>query len=194
MERPYCCWNLAWNRGRPISDYDKIRSISQTTLPLYKWLHVTPVDCCSPSSSNARSVHVSKENSRCNSQKGAFQQRSHTVPFKLRHHEVKQDDWQSRKKRLRSNGHCRPLWCWTLEIPWHSAPSPTSPCCVCVMLQLHYFCSCVRAENGICDGGEDGRGVAAWDILHQTGNVVCHDTVLTWDQNLSFKFLTGKII
>lgn len=167
MKRPYCCWHSAWNRGRTISGNDEVkfsfRSISQSTFPLHKCLHPTPVDCCSPLSSNSRSVHksnVSNKSSRCSSQRAASEQRPHAAPFKLRHHEVKQDDRRSRKQRPRSNRHCRPLWRWTLEIPWHSAPSPTSSCWVRLMLRLHYFCSCVRAENGAAAwwGGWAGGG------------------------------------
>lgn len=64
-------------------------------------------------------------------------------------------------------------------------------CCVCVMLQLHYFCSCLWEENEVAAWWEDGRGVAAWDnfVTDRKCSLLSHDTVLTWDQCLSFKFL-----
>lgn len=76
--------------------------------------------------------------------------------------------FQTEEKRLRR---ChRALWLWTLEHGRLGAPSPTSHCCVCVMLQLHYLCSCMWAEDGAAGWG---GGLLRGTLLSE-GNEVCH--------------------
>lgn len=67
---------------------------------------------------------------------------------------------------------------------------PCPPCCVCVMLQLDYFCSCMWAEDEIAAWWEDGRGVAAWNtfVTDRKCSLLSHDTVLTSDHCLFFMF------
>lgn len=148
------------------------RSISQTTLK--------PLSASNPH--GLYTAHwLNDKNSRWSSQKRRLSKMSISTLLLLNCFTMK---WNKRtdeiKKRLRSDHRYRPLWLWTLESTWHSAPSPTFPCCVCVMLQFHYFCSCMWAEDGVAAWWEDGRGVAAWDILEQTGNVVCCLMILSW--------------